>query len=209
MSNYTKEDLEKKVKKDLVKIAFDSNLDIKGNREDLIARIYEHKPSFEEMVDAAPVSKNGDLEITIEEEPEVDVGVEVNDAYPEQTEEVAVEVEKEVAVEDDIIEAVSWHLRPLEDKPAPEGMVAENTAEDILKAYKNNVQGFYRKNTSGSAPARPEPPEKISEALGVPAATGVLAQWRDTLAAQLRPTRGLAPLPPKTVKQILQVIKSL
>lgn len=219
MSNYTKEELEGKVKRELIEIAKDLNLDSTGNRTVLIDRIFEHKPSFGEMVDSAPVSKDGDLTIEIEEKPEendeVDIGVEVNDAYPDQNDEVEVEVAK--PIEPEPAEVIAAAVPPLEEttvppadeKPTPTNMVAENTAEDILKGWQGSVQNFYRKNTSGFAPTRPAAPAVIAGQLGVPEAVGILAGWQGSIISRLRPVRGAAPAPPKTVKDMIQIIKSL
>jgi hypothetical protein len=226
MSNYTKEELEGKVKRELIEIAKELNLDSTGNRAVLIDRIFEHKPSFEEMVDSAPVSKDGDLTIEIEEtttsedtfvkNEDVPIGVEVNDAYPDQNEEpeveAKVEVEAEVKVETEPAEvsaAATPPVPPLEEKTAPTNMVAENTAEDILKGWQGTIQGFYRKNAPGIAPTRPATPAAIADQLGVPEAVGVLAGWQASIVSRLRPVRGTAPAPPKTAKDMIQIIKSL
>ncbi len=224
MSNYTKEDLEAKLRKELVVIAKDLNLSISGNRTDLINRIFEHKPSFEEMISNAPVSKDGDLNISIADESEdVPVGVNVNEPYPEEEptvqnlarEYVQADSEtedKEPEAETEAEKATVITAPPIEvaqTAETPEGMVSENTAEDILKNWRNTIQGFYRRNVSGIAPSRPSSAEFIAEQLGRTIATPVLKQWQATIVGQLRPTRGLAPLPPKSVKQIIQIIKSL
>jgi hypothetical protein len=223
MSNYTKEDLEGKVKKELVGIAKDLNLSTSGNRTDLINRIFEHKPSFGEMLSSAPVSKDGDLSISIEEE-DVPVGVEVNDAYPDEepkaggatAEELShAEPEAEVEAEAEVEKATVITAPPIEvaetakTPETPEGMVSENTAEDILKGWQGTIQGFYRKNVPGVAPSRPAAPAVIAGQLGVPEAVGVLAGWQASIVSRLRPVRGLAPAPPKTAKDMVQVIKSL
>ena len=88
-------------------------------------------------------------------------------------------------------------------------MVAENTAEDILKGWQGAVQNFYRKNTPGFAPTRPAAPAVIAGQLGVPEAVGILAGWQGSIISRLRPVRGAAPAPPKTVKDMIQIIKSL
>ena len=212
--NYTKENLEVKVKKELVGIAKDLNLSTSGNRTDLINRIFEHKPSFEEMINAAPVSKNGDLSITIEDE-DVPVGVEVNDPYPEKDENK--EPEAEVETENKEPEAEAEKVTVITPPPievaetaeTSEEMVSENTAEDILKGWRNTIQGFYRRNVSGVAPSRPASAEIVAAQLRRTIAIPVLKQWQATIIAQLRPTRGLAPEPPKSVKDVIQIIKSL
>jgi hypothetical protein len=227
MSNYTKEELEGKVKRDLIAIAKELNIDSTGNRSVLIDRIFDHKPSFEEMVDSAPVSKNGDLTIEIEEKAEEDdedipIGVEVNDAYPEQNEEIEedrkyteaeVKVEAEVKTEELVktepAEITAAAVPPLEKTTVPTNMVAENTADDILKGWQGAVQNFYRKNTPGFAPSRPATPATIAGQLGVPESTGVLAGWQASIISRLRPVRGAASPPPKTVKDMIQIIKSL
>jgi hypothetical protein len=88
-------------------------------------------------------------------------------------------------------------------------MVAENTAEDILKGWQGTIQGFYRKNAPGIAPTRPATPAAIADQLGVPEAVGVLAGWQASIVSRLRPVRGTAPAPPKTAKDMIQIIKSL
>lgn len=201
MSNYTKEDLEGKVKKELVGIAKDLNLSTSGNRTDLINRIFDHKPSFEEMIEAAPVSKDGDLNISIAEEESEDK--KEPEAETENKEpEAETEVEKETVITAPPIEVA-------QTAETPEGMVSENTAEDILKGWRNTIQAFYRRNVSGIAPSRPSSAEFIAEQLGRTIAIPVLKQWQATIIGQLRPTRGMAALPPKTVKQVIQIIKSL
>jgi hypothetical protein len=221
--NYTKEDLEGKVKKDLVGIAKDLNLSTSGNRTDLINRIFEHKPSFGEMISSAPVSRDGDLKISIEEEPtnedqeDVPVGVEVNEPYPDKDEEKPNlpedEVEKETEAEAEkatVITAPPIEVAQTAETPeTPEGMVSENTAEDILKGWRNTIQAFYMRNVSGVAPSRPASAEIIAEQLGRTIAIPILNGWQATIIAQLRPTRGLAPAPPKSVKDVVQIIKSL
>ncbi len=225
MSNYTKEDLEAKLRKELVVIAKDLNLSISGNRTDLINRIFEHKPSFEEMISNAPVSKDGDLNISIADESEdVPVGVNVNEPYPEEepkaegaTAEELSHAEPEAEdkkpeAEAEVEKATVITAPPIEvaqTAETPEGMVSENTAEDILKGWRNAIQAFYRRNVSGIAPSRPSSAEFIAEQLGRTIAIPVLKQWQATIIGQLRPTRGMAPLPPKTVKQVIQIIKSL
>ena len=220
MPNYTKEDLEGKVKKELVGIAKDLNLSTSGNRADLIGRIFDHKPSFEEMISSAPVSKEGDLNIFIEEE-DVPVGVEVNDAYPDEepkaegatAEELSyAEPEAEDKEPEAEVEAEKVTPPPIEvaqTTKTSEEMVPENTAEDILKGWRNTTQAFYRKNISGVAPSRPSSAEFVAEQLGRTIAIPILKEWQATIIAQLRPIRGIAPLPPKSVKQIIQIIKSL
>ncbi len=225
MSNYTKEDLEVKLRKELVAIAKDLNLSVSGNRTDLINRIFDHKPSFEEMISNAPVSKDGDLSITIEEE-DVPVGVNVNEPYPEEepkaegatAEELShAEPEAEAESKEPEAEAEAEKATVITPPPielaqtteTPEGMVPENTAEDILKGWRNAIQAFYRRNVSGIAPSRPSSAEFIAEQLGRTIAIPVLKDWQATIVGQLRPIRGLAPLPPKSVKQVIQIIKSL
>jgi hypothetical protein len=218
MPNYTKEDLEGKVKKELVGIAKDLNLSTSGNRTDLINKIFEHKPSFAEMISSAPVSKNGDLKISIEEKPnlpedEVDMGVEVNDPYPDEEskdEESKDEAEnKEPEAETKVEKATVITAPPIEVAETTEEMVPENTAEDILKGWRNTIQSFYRRNVSGVAPSRPTSAEIVAAQLGRTIASPVLKQWQATIIAQLRPTRGMASLPPKSVKDVIQIIKSL
>jgi hypothetical protein len=218
--NYRKEDLENKVKKDLIKIAEDLNLDTSGNKTALIGRIFKHKPSFKEMIETAPVSKDGDLNISIEED--IPVGVDVNDAYPDQNEEneakEKTEIEKETEVETEVTEEDDGKELIPEFKTEPEqeteveteeGMVPENTAEDILKGWQSTIQNFYRKNVPGIAPARPAQVTAIAEKLGIPSAAGVLSAWQAAIISRLRPVRGVAPAPPKTAKDIIQIIKSL
>jgi hypothetical protein len=225
--NYTKEDLEGKVRKELVEIAKDLNLTTSGNRTDLINRIFDHKPSFEDMISSAPVSKDGDINISIEEKPnlpddEVDIGVEVNDAYPDEEPEGATTEElshaepeaedKEPEAEDKIEKATVITAPPIEvaeTAKTPEGMVPENTAQDILKGWRNTIQAFYTRNVSGIAPSRPSSAEFVAEQLGRTIAIPILKNWQATIIAQLRPTRGLAPGPPKSVKDVIQIIKSL
>jgi hypothetical protein len=218
--NYTKEDLEGKVKKELVGIAKDLNLSTSGNRTDLINKIFEHKPSFEEMIKTAPVSKDGDLSITIEEKPtdkdqeDVPVGVKVNDPYPDEEEKPNLpEDEAENKGPEAEAEKVTVITPPpievAETAETSEEMVSENTAEDILKGWRNTIQGFYRRNVSGVAPSRPTSAEIVAAQLGRTIAIPVLKNWQATIVAQLRPTRGLAPAPPKSVKEVIQIIKSL
>lgn len=225
MPNYTKKDLEEKIKKELTQIAKDLNLNTSGNRTDLINRIFDHKPSFEDMIANAPVSKNGDLNITIEEE-DVPVGVEVNDAYPDEEPkaegataeelshaepEAGAEVEEfEVEVETGKVTVITAPpIEVTETTETPEGMVLENTAEDILKNWRNTIQGFYRRNVSGVAPSRPASAEIVAAQLGRTIAIPTLKQWQASIIIQLRPTRGIAPIPPKSVKDLIQIIKSL
>ena len=209
MSNYTKEDLESKVKKDLVIIASNLNLDTKGNRTDLINRIHEHKPSFKEMIDDAPVSKDGDLNISVEDISDAEVtdtpteGETKNDTIPDEPSGGEIETEVETKVETETETEVE------KETPIPDGMVPENTAEDILKGWQHTVQGFYRKNTPGVAPARPASPTAIAGQLGIPEASGILARWQASIISRLRPVRGVAPAPPKTAKDMIQIIKSL
>ncbi len=223
LTYYTKEDLEGKVKKDLVGIAKDLNLSTSGNRTDLIDRIFDHKPSFGDMISSAPVSKDGDLSITIEEE-DVPVGVEVNDAYPDEESKAEGATAEELShaepeaenkgpeAEVEVKKATVITAPPIEVAEVtetPEGMVPENTAEDILKNWRNTIQGFYRRNVSGVAPSRPVSAEIIAAQLGRTIATGTLKQWQASITTQLRPTRGLALAPPKSVKDVIQIIKSL
>jgi hypothetical protein len=214
MPNYTKEDLEGKVKKELVGIAEDLNLSTSGNRTDLINRIFDHKPSFEEMIKTAPVSKDGDLNISIVDKPEDDVpvGVKVNDPYPEKDKkEPEAETEAENKGPETETETVitAPPVEVAQTTETPEGMVPENTAEDILKGWSSAIQAFYRRNVSGVAPSRPTSAEIVAEQLGRTIAIPTLKQWQATIITQLRPTRGMAPLPPKSVKQVIQIIKSL
>jgi len=230
MSNYTKEELEGKVKKDLIKIAQDLNLSSTGNRAVLIDRIFKHKPSFKEMVESAPVTKDEDLTISIEEKPnlpndEVDVGVEVNDPYPDEeakaegatAEELShavpeaedKEPKAETEVETETETEVETETPPADEKLIPSNMVSENTAEDILKGWQGTIQGFYRKNAPGIAPSRPASVATIAQELGIPAAVGVLSNWQASIVSRLRPVRGIAPAPPKTAKDMVQIIKSL
>ena len=221
MSNYTKEDLEGKVRKELVGIAKDLNLSTSGNRADLIDRIFDHKPSFKDMIESAPVSKDGDLNISIEDAPiytdttgpdkteDIPIGVEVNDPYPDQNEETEAEDKEPKAKTEVEIKNGIGTIPPAEEPPLPEGMVSENTAEDILKGWQNTIQGFYRKNTPGIAPARPAQPTAVAKELGIPSAVSVLGTWQAAIISRLRPVRGAAPAPPKTAKDMVQIIKSL
>jgi hypothetical protein len=204
MPNYTKEDLEGKVRKELVGIAKDLNLSASGNRTDLINRIFEHKPSFEKMINDAPVSKDGDLSISIEEKGPTDEEPKAEGATAEELShaEPEAETEKVTVITPPPIEVA-------QTAETSEKMVSENTAEDILKGWRNTIQAFYRRNISGVAPSRPISAELVAEQLGRTIATSVLKQWQATIIGQLRPTRGMAPLPPKSVKQVIQIIKSL
>ena len=225
MSNYTKSELKSKKKKELIEIAEGLNLDTSGTNDELVERIFTHKPSFKEMVNTAPVTKDGNLTISIEDaaddtietpgtpEEDIPIGVEVNDAYKEDTQdEITPENEDKSEIKDETpTEPVTppANLQPSEDQLRPLKMVGDNTAEDILKGWQHTIQGFYRKHAPGIAPARPASAAVIAEQLGVPGAVSILAQWQGTIVSQLRPIRGLAPAPPKTPKEIIQLIKGL
>lgn len=237
MSNYTKEELQGKVKKDLIEIAKKLNLDTSGNRAALMDRIFIHKPSFEEMVNSAPVSKDGDLTISVEQitnkvNTEVDTvtpekekniiyGVDVNDPYPEpeiedekksetkteNKEKSKIEAEAKIA---EITNEAKINDPPVDyEKMIPVGTISENTAEDILKNWQNTIQNFYRKNSPGIAPTRPAGAASVAKELGIPNATNVLSAWQAAIISRLRPVRGIAPAPPHTVKDMIQIIKSL
>lgn len=216
MANYTKSELKNKKKKELIEIASHLNLDTSGTNDELVERIFTHKPSFDEMVDSAPVSKDGDLTISVEEtdetseEEDIPVGVEVNDPYTEgeKDEDTSESEDKKEDEDQDLTEEVT--TEPTEDvAPTQTNMVAENTAEDILKGWQASIQNFYRRNTPGVAPTRPASPDTIAKELGVPESAATLAHWKNTIANHLRPVRGIAPAPPNTPKEIIKIIKSL
>jgi hypothetical protein len=215
MSNYTKEALEGLVKKDLVKIASDLNLDTKGNRTDLINRIFEHKPSFEEMVESAPVSKDGDLNITVEETTnDIETTTNADTGEVTQTEE-NVEVKTETETEEVTTpsletEGLGGTQEPVEEQQSlPKNLVDDNTAIDILNGWKAAIQNLYNKNVAGVTPARPATSSAIAEQLGVPEAVATLDSWKAELIGQLRPIRGFSPVPPSQTKSVLQIIKGL
>ncbi|KYK22741.1 hypothetical protein AYK24_00505 [Thermoplasmatales archaeon SG8-52-4] len=224
MPSYTMNELKSKKKKQLIEIAENLNLDASGTNNELVERIFTHKPSFKEMVDAAPVLKNGDLTISIEDvadavaktsipEEDIPVGVEVNNTYEEDIQsETTSEDENKDEIKDEKppeIAAPVANGRPSEDQLRPLKIVGDNTAEDILKGWQHTIQGFYRKHTPGMAPSRPASPTAVAEQLGVPGAVSILAQWQEAIISQLRPIRGLAPTTPKTPKEIIQIIKGI